>query len=1164
MGFEGSVDTVSFGDILNTLCHISKEGVLTVTGEKQKKVIHFRDNGITLIGGSQRLRLGDMLVQYGKIQPWQLENALVEQKQTQKLIGEILVEQGLVTQDEIEKIISEQIEQEIFDIFFWENAFFSFQEGALPESALPTDESQVILTFDVQSLLLRIADQIGAWEEIRKDIPSFSLIWVLAADDIEIQIPESETEENFQKILQCIDGIHDIKEIIHATQLPVLTVCRIMSILLKQGMIRLATVDELLQIADHYQKKGQAQPQLHFMEMALAMQPNDQALLLKICQTYDSLGGKDAGRYYYRLGNLTTDNKLATQYFERAISCMPKDSEPREKLIELAKYAEDIRKELYHAKALIKLYQEQKQFDKAIALCQSYCEQYSKDIDLRNLLINIYVDNKDVSSAIEEYLHLVSMMEAAGDHKQALENLQKIVQLDHSREDIQKKIKRLRRVLLWQKNRYLAMVLGAAAVILLFSAIGYLAMYEYPARKLYKKTTAEWLRHTDNLDEIKKIHEQIKEDYQTILEKYSWSSVADKARQSMEEQIRLIRDLENRAQTIHTSKGKYILQELKRIEDLGKLGNFEQAKAYLAKYKREYEGSPWQPAVVETEKLLTSLEQKNYRETIQKKWQTAVKLQEAGDLEQAAAIYQSLRDTIEYGRQVEIELKKLALQRVENLVEDSKKAWENGLEQEKNGNFKQSLEHYRKTEMFMEKAKQFSVDAPAHLWEKLLYHAQLGHMGILRIEGWEQQAQQALQEAQKLESENRFVEAFQKVCALVDNNVLSKTEAAQQAHLAFKIETEPPGAKIEGIDALTPHVLWVRPQEKIEIVVSHPGFVALNTTVNRQCEPLLKLRLQKKVFWQYDTKGPIWGRIAVLNNLLVVASRSGKVVALQPQNGRILWENQVTRLGDIVGGAVVWQNNVYLGSTDQYLYALDLETGKTVWKTQCKGFIQCSPAVEDRAVYVGTADGSVYAIDRQNGQILWEQSIAKSSIKSAPLLWSKNVVFSTADGKLLAWDILGGQTTWMRKLDGLTTTPVIAANQMYLGTGNRKLLCMDLEKVVGNWQAELEGDVGSMVVAGSYLYAGTDNGFIYRISRLDGQISWKNKLPKSIYAAPLPTSKYLYVGCGDSFLYLLDSENGKIVWQDQYGNKGIRSDIVLMENIVYLANENGIIYALEK
>ena len=105
MGFEGSLDSVSFADILNTLCKINKEGTLVVFDDKNKKIIHFRDNGVTLVGDSQMNLLGEKLVQEGKLKDWELENAIQEQQQTGQNLEVILVEQGLVAEEEIEDLL---------------------------------------------------------------------------------------------------------------------------------------------------------------------------------------------------------------------------------------------------------------------------------------------------------------------------------------------------------------------------------------------------------------------------------------------------------------------------------------------------------------------------------------------------------------------------------------------------------------------------------------------------------------------------------------------------------------------------------------------------------------------------------------------------------------------------------------------------------------------------------------------------------------------------------------------------------------------------------------------------------------------------------------------------------------------------------------------------
>jgi type IV pilus assembly protein PilB len=55
-----------------------------------------------------RKRLGDILVQEGLIRAEQLEDSLTEQSRTGRLLGEILVESGLVTEWDIAKVISKQ------------------------------------------------------------------------------------------------------------------------------------------------------------------------------------------------------------------------------------------------------------------------------------------------------------------------------------------------------------------------------------------------------------------------------------------------------------------------------------------------------------------------------------------------------------------------------------------------------------------------------------------------------------------------------------------------------------------------------------------------------------------------------------------------------------------------------------------------------------------------------------------------------------------------------------------------------------------------------------------------------------------------------------------------------------------------------------------------
>ncbi len=61
---------------------------------------------------------------------------------------------------------------------------------------------------------------------------------------------------------------------------------------------------------------------------------------------------------------------------------------------------------------------------------------------------------------------------------------------------------------------------------------------------------------------------------------------------------------------------------------------------------------------------------------------------------------------------------------------------------------------------------------------------------------------------------------------------------------------------------------------------------------------------------------------------------------------------------------------MYVGSNDNYLYALDAITGNLKWKYKTESSVKSSPAVSGGVVYVGSGS-SIYAFAEQGDQINW-------------------------------------------------------------------------------------------------------------------------------------------------------------------------------------------------
>ncbi len=53
---------------------------------------------------------------------------------------------------------------------------------------------------------------------------------------------------------------------------------------------------------------------------------------------------------------------------------------------------------------------------------------------------------------------------------------------------------------------------------------------------------------------------------------------------------------------------------------------------------------------------------------------------------------------------------------------------------------------------------------------------------------------------------------------------------------------------------------------------------------------------------------------------------------------------------------------MYIGSNDEYVYALDKNTGKLKWKSKIREWLNSSPTVSEGILYVGTIEGHIYAI----------------------------------------------------------------------------------------------------------------------------------------------------------------------------------------------------------
>ena len=268
-------------------------------------------------------------------------------------------------------------------------------------------------------------------------------------------------------------------------------------------------------------------------------------------------------------------------------------------------------------------------------------------------------------------------------------------------------------------------------------------------------------------------------------------------------------------------------------------------------------------------------------------------------------------------------------------------------------------------------------------------------------------------------------------------------------------------AQVLALDARNGKVLWRRP---VTGPVHAPPTVAdgrvFAVTVDNE---LVVLSADDgRILWTHnglpETAGLLGGSSpAVEGDIVVVAYSSGEIFALQVQNGRPLWTDNLasarsldalTSLADIRGRPVIDHGLVFAISHSGRMVAIDLRTGDRVWEQDLGG--SYTPWVAGDYVYVLTNEDAVVCLTRHEGKVKWALDLPRyqnEEKKKDPLDWSGPVLASdrlivlASNGDALSISPYTGKPLGRIVFnDGSYVSPVLANQTLYIVTQGADLI----------------------------------------------------------------------------------------------------------------------------
>ena len=131
MALEGTIKDFGLADIFQLIGLQKKTGTLFLKGLETTVNIHFEDGAVVKAEESLKIPkylTGRILINLGKIEPYQLEEALEVQKTTARKIGSILIGQELINKDDLQEALSFQMKEAVYRVFRWKGGDYKFYQ----------------------------------------------------------------------------------------------------------------------------------------------------------------------------------------------------------------------------------------------------------------------------------------------------------------------------------------------------------------------------------------------------------------------------------------------------------------------------------------------------------------------------------------------------------------------------------------------------------------------------------------------------------------------------------------------------------------------------------------------------------------------------------------------------------------------------------------------------------------------------------------------------------------------------------------------------------------------------------------------------------------------------------------------------------------------------
>ena len=185
---------------------------------------------------------------------------------------------------------------------------------------------------------------------------------------------------------------------------------------------------------------------------------------------------------------------------------------------------------------------------------------------------------------------------------------------------------------------------------------------------------------------------------------------------------------------------------------------------------------------------------------------------------------------------------------------------------------------------------------------------------------------------------------------------------------------------------------------------------------------------------------------ALLDDLLFIVAAGrhtdepSELYALASDTGEERWRF-VAEEGDRVRGTVACTaNQLHVATEKGFLLALDPHDGRKLWELNGGAPAQSLIAVSEGIITFAVKGGLLLGVDASTGQLLWTTRLeAGEEITSAPVIAKGMVYAGDSRGRIHGLDLATGEERWRANAGTYGSSPAVIGGVMYVGTDGGQL-----------------------------------------------------------------------------------------------------------------------------